>query len=89
MLHRENHFSAGLLLETILPRFTQLQMQKNTLAIYSWIMHCQTWKKKPGSQTSPWIGAELSSIVKRLRKDAKVRKGENVDLALYPMMLDI
>ena len=40
-------------------------------------------EKNYGSQTSPWIGAELSSIVKRLRKDAKVRKGENVDLALY------
>ena len=37
-------------------------------------------EKNYGSQTSPWIGAELSSIVKRLRKDAKVRKGENVDL---------
>ena len=40
-------------------------------------------EKNYGDQTSPWIGTELSSAVKRLRKDAKVSNEESVNLALY------
>ena len=40
-------------------------------------------EKNYEEQTSSWIGTELSSVVKRLRKDAKVSNEESADLALY------
>ena len=40
-------------------------------------------EKNYGEQTSSWIGTRLSSVVKRLRKDAKVSNEESADLALY------